>query len=70
MIEVEVYFNGERRAFLIQLSTVARCTRSGEFTQMTLTDGTEFTVAATYERVKYAISTARSQFVSLIEAAA
>lgn len=68
MIEFEALVGGKTRVYILQISTIAHVTRAGDGrTAVLLTDGTEILADVTYERFREAVSTVRSQFVSLVE---
>jgi hypothetical protein len=69
VIEFEALVAGKPRVYILQIGTIAHVTRSGDArTTVVLTNGTEITAKVPYERFSEAISTVRSQFVSLLEA--
>jgi hypothetical protein len=71
MIEFEALVGGQARIMVVLVTAIARFTPSGSsHTAVTLTDGLELTAAVPYARFREGVSTARSQFVTLIEAAA
>jgi hypothetical protein len=71
MIELNASIGGQSRIMVVLVNSIARFTPSGtRHTALTLTDSTELTAVVPYERFREAVSTARSQFVSLLEAAA
>jgi len=70
MIEFNALVGGQQRIYILQISTIAHVTRAGTSrTSVVLTNGTEITAMVPYERFRDALSTVRSQFVSLLEAA-
>jgi hypothetical protein len=71
MLEFNVHSGAGMRVMVVLVSAIARFTPSGvEHTAVTLTDGLELTVVAPFARFREAVSTARSQVVSLLETAA
>ena len=71
MIEFDGVRGGETRIYILQVSTIATVTATSDMqTALTLTDGTELTASAPYQRFRDALRSAQSGFVSLVEAPA
>jgi hypothetical protein len=71
VIEFDGVRGGETRTYILQVSTIATVTATSDMqTALTLTDGTELTASAPHQRFRDALRTARSGFVSLVEAPA
>ncbi len=69
MIEFNALVGGQPRVYILQIGTIAHVTRaSAALTSVVLTNGTEILATVPYERFRDALSTVRSQFVSLLEA--
>jgi hypothetical protein len=70
MLEFEVVEGGQRRTYVVQVSSISTMTPQGATaTSIVLTDGRQFSAAVPYERMRDALLTVRNQFVTLIEAA-
>ena len=68
MIEFNAFVNGQERTYVLQIGTIAQVTRSGAArTSVVLTSGNEILALVPYDRFREALSTVRSQFVSLVE---
>lgn len=68
MIEFNALVNGQERTYVLQVGTIAHVTRSGAArTAVLLANGMEILALVPYERFRDALSTVRSQFVTLVE---
>jgi hypothetical protein len=70
MLELEVFEGGQRRTYVVQVSSISTITPQGPAaTSIVLTDGRQFSAVVAYEQMREALLTVRNQFVTLIEAA-